>query len=215
MQVLIKTPTDSTFAVVIHHNETVKDLKRIIQDIDKAYTRHFTLKYGTKPLHDHSQLASYHLKDGAILYLAFEEEKTLYSPNNRRPSKVNPLHYKSMITRSALKENIEQLQNEFTQSITNSFPKAGDSEISIRHPINSIQCNDEHHVVLLGTDTGNIIHYDLIKKEVLLNFSRTKDHGISRMVVAGMTDIFVVGAPKGIYLYKGPERNQIVQTLSQ
>jgi hypothetical protein len=214
MQVLIKTPTDSTFAVVIHHNETVKDLKRVIRDIDKAYTRHFTLKYGTKPLHDHSQLASYHLKEGATLYLAFEEEKTVYSPNNRRPSKVNPLHYKSMITRSALKENIELLQTEFTQAIANSFPK-GNSEIAFRQQINSIQCNDEHNLVLLGTDTGNIIHYDILKKEVILTFSRTKDHGISRMVVASITDIFVVGAPKGIYLYKGPERIQIMETLSK
>jgi hypothetical protein len=162
-------------------------------------------------------LTTYNLKDGSVIQLLpFHHEDSMRSPNHRgKTGKVNPLAYKSMHTRSVLKESIESLESGFTQAITNSFPKAEDSEISIGQPINSIQCNDEHHLAFLGTDTGNILHYDYTKKETVETFSKTTEHGVSRMAVAGITDIFVVGAPKGIFLYRGIERSQIVQTLSK
>ena len=138
------------------------------------------------------------------------------SPNQGgKTAKVNPFAYKSMFTKGAMKQSIEDLKYNLTDAIKNSFPTEQQSEIPIGESINSIECNDEQHLALLGTDTGHILHYDYVKKEAVETFTKTREHGISRISVSDSKEVFVVGAPKGIYLYKGIERVQIVQTLSK
>ena len=207
MQVFVKTQTSSTFAVVIKPYTTVKDLKRLINDISKIPIKEFSLKYGPKDLADHLLLSFYGVTAGSVIRLVNtkNELKTHVSLNKSFGS----FDYNPKSTRNPLKLEMEILKTEFIDALKNLFSQSQLSEVNIEGQINSIENCNEPSTVILGTDEGSIIYYNYVKR-VIRTLTKPKEHGIAR-IVASDKDILVVGAPKGVYVYKEGEGKQIAQ----
>lgn len=208
MQIFIKTHTASTFAIVVKPYTTVKDLKKLIQDVSKIPIQDFSLKFGPKNLADHLLLSFYNVKEGSVIQL--HQSKTESKAHGDSIQSFTAVPYQSKSTKNPLKGEMETLTLELQDAIKSSFSQSQLSEVGLDYQVNSIENCNEQDTVILGTDEGIIIYYDYIKKQVTKTLAKNED-GITRITCSG-SNILAAGTSKGVYLYREDEAKQIAQT---
>jgi hypothetical protein len=208
MQIFIKTYTASTFAIHVKTYTTVKDLKKLIQDVSKIPIQDFSLKFGPRDLADHLLLSYYKMKEGSIIQLI--HSKTEAKAQSGAMKSFTSFTYQTKSSKNPLKGEMENITSELLDAIKNSFSQSQLSEVGIEYQVNSIENCDGLNTVILGTDEGTIIYYDYVKKQVIKTLPKNEP-GITRITCSG-SNILAAGTPKGVYVYREGEAKQIAQT---
>ena len=71
IQIFIKTLSGNSHAMFVSKNDTVLELKRVIQNKFGYNTTKMRLEFATKELQDSRTLSSYNIKDGDNIYILF------------------------------------------------------------------------------------------------------------------------------------------------